>query len=61
MALNFYLPRKLHNDEKEFTEAEVIASFKIIIILAEPGAGKTSLLESFSEQLNAKKIPQMYS
>ncbi|PSE87979.1 hypothetical protein C7G75_18615 [Acinetobacter nosocomialis] len=55
MALNFYLPRKLHNDEKEFTEAEVIASFKIIIILAEPGAGKTSLLESFSEQLNAKK------
>ncbi len=55
MALNFYLPRKLHNDDKEFTEVEVLASFQIIIILAEPGAGKTSLLESFSEQLNVKK------
>lgn len=55
MTSNFYLPRKLNDHEKEYTELEVVEAFQIIIILAEPGAGKTSLLESFSNHLNVKK------
>lgn len=55
MTSNFYLPRKLYNHEKEYTELEVIEAFQIIIILAEPGAGKSSLLENFSSHLSIKK------
>ncbi|WP_121775007.1 NACHT domain-containing protein [Acinetobacter bereziniae] len=55
MTLNFYLQRKLYDHEKEYTEFEVREGFQIIIILAEPGAGKTSLLENFSSQLNVKR------
>lgn len=55
MTSNFYLPRKLNDHEKEYTELEVIESFQIIIILAEPGAGKSSILESFSSHLSIKK------
>ncbi|MCH7381984.1 MULTISPECIES: hypothetical protein [Acinetobacter] len=55
MTPNFYLQRKLYDYEKEYSELEIIQKFQIIIILAEPGAGKTSLLESFSNQLNVKK------
>lgn len=55
MTTDFYLPRKLYDHEKEYTELAVIESFQIIIILAEPGAGKSSLLESFSSHLSIKK------
>lgn len=55
MTSNFYLPRKLYDHEKEYTELEVIEAFQIIIILAEPGAGKSSLLENFSSHLSIKK------
>ncbi|WP_335986071.1 hypothetical protein [Acinetobacter bereziniae] len=55
MIPNFYLPRKLYDHEKEYSELEVLETFQIIIILAEPGAGKSSLLENFSNQLNVKK------
>ena len=55
MTTDFYLPRKLYDHEKEYTELEVLDAFQIIIILAEPGAGKSSLLESFSNHLSIKK------
>jgi len=55
MIPNFYLPRKLYDHEKEYYELKVLQRFQIIIILAEPGAGKSSLLENFSNQLNVKK------
>lgn len=62
MTSKFYLPRKLQNHEKEYNELEVIGTFKIIIILAEPGAGKTSLLDSFSNYLNVtKKTANVFS
>lgn len=55
MTSNFYLQRKLYDHEKEYSELEVIEAFQVIIILAEPGAGKSSLLESFSSHLSIKK------
>lgn len=54
MTSNFYLQRKLYDHEKEYSELEVIEAFQVIIILAEPGAGKSSLLESFSNHLSIK-------
>lgn len=55
MTTSFYLSRKLYDHEKEYTELEVIEAFQIIIILAEPGAGKSSLLENFASHLSIKK------
>lgn len=55
MNSEFYLQRKLHDHERDYDELEVIKNFRIIVILAEPGAGKTSLLQSFSSYLNVKK------
>lgn len=55
MTTDFYLPRKIYDHEKEYSELEVLEAFQIIIILAEPGAGKSSLLESFSSHLSIKK------
>ncbi|MFX5834669.1 hypothetical protein ABTE43_12005 [Acinetobacter baumannii] len=55
MNSEFYLQRKLHDHERDYDELEVIKNFRIIVILAEPGAGKTSLLQSFSNYLNVKK------
>ena len=60
MTPNFYLPRKLYDHEKEYTELEVIEAFQIIIILAEPGAGKSSLLENFSSHLSIKRKQLIY-
>lgn len=55
MTPNFYLPRTLYDHEKEYSELEILEMFQIVIILAEPGAGKSSLLENFSNQLNVRK------
>ena len=55
MTPNFYLPRTLYDHEKEYSELEILEMFQIVIILAEPGAGKSSLLENFSNQINVRK------
>lgn len=57
MNKEIYLPRVLHGtDGKEFNESELLSfKNKVIIILAEPGAGKSCLLDSLSEQLGIRK------
>ena len=52
MYKEIYLPRILYStDDKEFNESELLSvENKVIIILAEPGAGKSCLLDSLSEQ-----------
>lgn len=57
MYKEIYLPRILYStDDKEFNESELLSvENKVIIILAEPGAGKSCLLDSLSEQLGIRK------
>lgn len=57
MNKEIYLPRVLHGtDGKEFNESELLSfKNKVIIVLAEPGAGKSCLLDSLSEQLGIRK------
>ncbi|OPH39665.1 hypothetical protein [Moraxella equi] len=52
-----YIPRLLQNsDERKFTELQLLSEKqKIIVILAEPGAGKSYLLDNLAQQLGIKK------
>lgn len=53
----FYIPRILRTqDGVEINQAELLMSeASFIIILAEPGAGKTDLLSDLAHQLNTKR------
>ncbi|NVJ65916.1 MAG: hypothetical protein HWE16_05455 [Gammaproteobacteria bacterium] len=48
----FYLPRTLSNELKPFTELELLLEADYIVILAEPGAGKSELMKSLSRRLS---------
>jgi len=56
MNRELYINRVLYGEDKNFTEVELLASSKSIIVLAEPGAGKTDLLKSFARQLGVKEV-----
>lgn len=50
-----YINRQLTANGKNITEEEAISSSNIIIVLAEPGAGKTELLDYFAHYLKTKR------
>lgn len=52
MNSNFYLPRKLSNNNDLLTEEALLRASKYVVILAEPGAGKTALMESIAQKLD---------
>lgn len=56
MSQTLYLNRILFIDEQRYTEAELLATSNYIVILAEPGAGKTELLHSLAQQLETTEI-----
>lgn len=56
MCEKFHLNRTLFNDNQLFPETELLSTSKYIVILAEPGAGKTELLNSFAKQLGVKEV-----
>jgi len=49
-----YIPRMLHYGDEVITEEALLAKHDIIVVLAEPGAGKTELLRSLGERLAAE-------
>lgn len=51
MPDDFYIPRTLESAGRNFTEVELLENQGVIVVLAEPGAGKTDLLKSFAAQL----------
>lgn len=51
MSSTIYLPRKLLTDDKIYTEAELLSASSYVVVLAEPGAGKTELMGSLAQQL----------
>lgn len=52
---NFYLPRTLIST-KTLSETELLASSKYIVVLAEPGGGKTELMKSLARGLKTSRI-----
>ncbi|MFK4765305.1 NACHT domain-containing protein [Desulfobaculum sp. SPO524] len=51
MTSNFYLPRKLRSEDHTYTEEELLRESNYIIILSEPGGGKTELLNSLAQKI----------
>lgn len=56
MNQTFYLTRTLNADNKIYSEASLLAASRFIVILAEPGAGKTRLMESLAQQLGVSAV-----
>lgn len=56
MSPNFYLPRKLSNNNETYTEAELLSASNYVVILAEPGGGKTELMGSLAQHLGTTVI-----
>ncbi len=56
MSDDFYIERRLVCEDHIFTEVQLLTESKYIIILAEPGAGKTELLNSLARKLNTNTI-----
>ncbi|PHM27623.1 hypothetical protein [Xenorhabdus budapestensis] len=56
MNPEFYLPRTLYSDNIFYNESELLASSNFIVVLAEPGGGKTRLLNSLAIQLQTGNI-----
>ena len=51
MTNDFYIPRYLRYKTETLTETELLSNDGVIVVLAEPGAGKTRLLTSVANQL----------
>lgn len=50
----FHIPRTLTSGEARIPETELLAEPGVVIVLAEPGAGKTSLLASIGRRLGIR-------
>ncbi|MCE9732101.1 hypothetical protein [Pectobacterium sp. IFB5596] len=56
MNSTFYLERNFTHDDKTYTETELLAASTHIVVLAEPGGGKTELMKSLALKLNTSVI-----
>ncbi len=56
MSSEFYLPSKLYAQDMHLGETATLAASSFIVVLAEPGAGKTKLMESFALRLKSELI-----
>lgn len=56
MTTELYIPRSLNAEEKTYSEAALLAASPFIVVLAEPGAGKTRLMDSLAHQLGAQLV-----
>ncbi len=54
--MNFYINRRLKIGEEYFSETEALSRGKVLVVLAEPGAGKTDLLAKFGRMWNVERI-----
>ncbi len=56
MSTTFYLPRSLAGKDKIYTETELLAACNYVVVLAEPGGGKTELMRSLAQQVGTSII-----
>lgn len=54
--VDLYISRRLKIGEEYFSDAQALAQGKILVVLAEPGAGKTVLMREFARQLDVKPV-----
>lgn len=52
MSSTFYLERNFTHGDRTYTETELLAASTHIVVLAEPGGGKTELMKSLALKLN---------
>lgn len=56
MKSNLYIPRRLLSEGKIYSEAELLLASNYIVVLAEPGGGKTSLMGSLAKKLDTSAV-----
>ncbi|MCR6730607.1 hypothetical protein NVV44_13230 [Enterobacter cloacae] len=56
MNSTFYLERNFTYGDKTYTETELLAASTHIVVLAEPGGGKTELMKSIARKLNTSVL-----
>ena len=56
MSSTFYLPRRLLSNDEIYTETGLLAASNYVVVLAEPGGGKTELLRSLAQQLSTSIV-----
>lgn len=57
MTDKYYIPRMLYDENHNtYSESEILGLSEYLVILAEPGAGKTELLGNLATQLQTKRI-----
>ncbi|MBM4811127.1 hypothetical protein HYO53_03325 [Vibrio parahaemolyticus] len=56
MCSKLYLQRKLSSENKILSELELLALSNCVVVLAEPGGGKTELLGSLAQQLGTSSV-----
>lgn len=56
MNSTFYLERNFIHVDRTYTETELLTTSKYVVVLAEPGGGKTDLMKSFAQKLNTSVL-----
>ncbi|WP_375322716.1 NACHT domain-containing protein [Aliivibrio logei] len=56
MCSKLYLQRRLSSENKTFSELELLTTSNCVVVLAEPGGGKTELLGSLAKQLGTSSV-----
>lgn len=56
MSQNYYLTRTLFIDDQKSSETELLKASNYIVVLAEPGAGKTELMKSLAQKLGSSVV-----
>ncbi|MEP3847494.1 MAG: hypothetical protein ABJM43_19280 [Paracoccaceae bacterium] len=56
MSSKFYLHRTLTSAEETYNEVTLLAASRYVVVLAEPGGGKTELLSSLANQLGCSVV-----
>lgn len=56
MNSTLYLSRRLSSNGNTYSEPELLAASNYVVVLAEPGGGKTELMRSLAQQLGTSSI-----
>lgn len=56
MSSTFYLPRRLSSNDSIYTEEALLAASNYVVVLAEPGGGKTELMGSIAQRLGTTTV-----